>query len=156
MSEPRYRDISSGSVPIVESGGVAVRIIAGDYEGTRGPAQDIAADPHYLDITIGEGKTFEVEQQRSRKVFAYVIEGTASFGQDGHSIGPGTLALFSEGDAVQISAGNTAARLILVSGNPIGEPVAWQGPIVMNTEQELAIAFDEYYNGTFLKHKRGK
>ncbi len=153
MSEPQYREITSGSVPIVESGGSTVRIIAGDYEGTRGPAREIAAEPHYLDVTIGAGQSFKVDQQRNRTVFAYIIEGTAAFEQGGYSVGPGNLVLFSNGDTVQVSSGPSATRLILVSGNPFGEPVAWQGPIVMNTDRELAVAFEEYHNGTFLKHR---
>lgn len=153
MSEPRYRDITAESIPEIRSGDVSVKVIAGEFGGAKGPALDISTDPSYFDVTIKAGGRFELAMAAHRTVFAYVLEGRAGGGDGGYALGPGTLALFTGGDTIEIRAGESAARFILVSGNPIGEPVAWQGPIVMNTGEELATAFDEYYNGTFLKHQ---
>ncbi len=156
MTDPRYRDITSGTVPEIAAGDASVKVIAGELEGAKGPAPDISVDPTYFDVAIFDGGRFELPMARGRTAFAYVLEGNAVVCEGGYPLGPGTLALFSDGEAIQIRAGKPSARFILVSGEPIGEPVAWQGHIVMNTEEELSRAFKEYYNGTFLKHRMKK
>jgi redox-sensitive bicupin YhaK (pirin superfamily) len=156
MTDPRYRDITAATVPEISAGDASVKIIAGDFEGVKGPALEISAEPTYIDAAIRTGGRLELSMPRGRTAFAYVLEGDAIVSDGGYPLGPGTLALFSDGEAIQIRAGKTTTRLILVSGKPIGEPVAWQGPIVMNTKEELARAFEEYRNGTFLRHTMKK
>jgi redox-sensitive bicupin YhaK (pirin superfamily) len=157
MMDPRYRDVKSAQVPVVRlDGGAEVRIICGRVGKRQGPVQDIIIDPEYLDVTVPEGAEFVHETRRGHTVFAYVIEGKGHFDASSDVfIGNGTLVLFSDGDAVAIAAKKEAVRFLLISGKPIGEPVAWYGPIVMNTEEELRVAFEEYRSGTFIK-KSGK
>jgi redox-sensitive bicupin YhaK (pirin superfamily) len=157
MMDPRYRDVKSAQVPVVRlDGGAEVRIICGRVGKRQGPVQDIVIDPEYLDVTVPEGAEFVHETKRGHTVFAYVIEGKGHFDTSSDAfIGNGTLVLFSDGDAVAIAAKKEAVRFLLISGKPIGEPIAWYGPIVMNTEEELRVAFEEYRSGTFIK-KSGK
>ncbi len=153
MTDPRYRDITAASVPEITAGDASVKVIAGELEGVRGPAMEISVDPSYLDVAIRAGGSFELPVPRGRTAFAYILEGSAVVSDGGSPLDTGALALYSDGDAIRVQAGKSPARLLLVSGEPIGEPVAWQGPIVMNTEEELARAFEEYRNGTFLRHR---
>jgi len=156
MMEPRYRDVSSQQIPQVTlEGGVAVRVICGEVHGVRGPVRDIITDPEYLDVQIPAGGTWTHRVPRGYTAFAYAIAGEGRFdpGQDS-AIGAEMLALYGDGDELTVAAGEPGVRFLLISGQPIGEPVAWRGPIVMNTEQELRLAFEEYQNGTFLKHRR--
>jgi redox-sensitive bicupin YhaK (pirin superfamily) len=141
-------------------------------KGVKGPVQDIVIDPEYLDITVPPKSNFTYTVKRGHTVFAYVIEGKGYFdqGRDAYAyemeganyfdfkrdclIGSENLILFDEGDEVAISTEDKPVRFLFVSGKPIEEPVAWYGPIVMNTQEELRIAFEEYQNGTFIKKKR--
>lgn len=150
--------------------GSTVKIICGEVNGTKGPVQDIVTDPEYLDVTVPAGETFNHYIENEKKAFAYVIGGEGYFDDSrdpySHEVmgtkyfdlkqscicGDETLVLFGDGDEVHISAIKNGVRFLLVSGKPIREPVAWYGPIVMNTRQELKIAFEEYENGTFIKH----
>jgi redox-sensitive bicupin YhaK (pirin superfamily) len=153
MMDPRYRDIKSNQVPEVTlDGGVNVKIICGQVRGVRGPVQDIVIDPEYLDIRVPSGSRFMHSVRRGHKAFAYVIEGEGYFDQNrDEMVGPESLVIFEDGDEVAISTEKKSVRALFVSGKPIGEPVAWHGPIVMNTQEELRIAFEEYENGTFIK-----
>jgi quercetin 2,3-dioxygenase len=152
MMEPRYRDIKNDQVPEIRTTyGVRIRIIAGTVNGKQGPVRDIVIDPEYLDITIPAKAGYVHPAARGHTVFAYVIEGEGAFGDEQKRIPNGTAALFADGDQVTISAQGKPVRFLLISGKPINEPVAWYGPIVMNTEEELNIAFEEYRNGTFIK-----
>lgn len=157
MMDPRYQDIKSNQVPeITLDGGVNVKIICGEINGLKGPVQDIVIDPEYLDITVPPKSSFTHSVKRRHKAFAYVIEGEGFFDQDRDSnahemVGPESLVIFDDGDEVAISTQGRPVRSLFVSGKPIGEPVAWHGPIVMNTQEELRIAFEEYENGTFIK-----
>jgi len=155
MMLPRYRDIKSGDVPVVEvANGVKIKVIAGEVEGIQGPVKDIVIDPEYLDVTMPAGATFKHKTPKGHTVFAYVIDGQGYFDENRNKlIGNGTACLFSDGNAVHVSAGINGVRFLLISGRPIGEPVAWYGPIVMNTDEELEVAFDEYHKGTFIKTK---
>jgi len=173
MMEPRYRDVRNEQIPETSlDGGVNVRIICGEANGVRGPVRDIVIDPEYLDVTVPAGSSFIHQIKKGHTVFAYVIEGKGYFDDDldsfSHEVvgrnyfdlnreclcGDGDLVLYEDGDRVSISAKDSLLRFLLVSGRPIGEPIAWYGPIVMNTQEELKVAFDEYRAGTFIKDKK--
>ena len=173
MMEPRYRDVKSKQIPEVTlDRGVKVKIICGEVNGLKGPVQDIVIDPEYLDITVPSKSSFTHPVKRGHTVLAYVIEGAGYFdpGRDTYAyevegtnyfdfkrecfMSSETLILFDKGDEVVISTEEKPVRFLLISGKPIGEPVAWYGPIVMNTQEELRIAFEEYQNGTFIKPKK--
>lgn len=172
MMEPRYRDIKSAQIPeVVLENGTRIKVISGRLGDIQGPVKDIVIDPEYFDITVSAGYEYIHPTKRGHTVFAYVIEGKGYFCNEKNpfsyeieginyfdmqrdpSIGNGTLILFDEGDQVMVSTETEPVRFLLISGKPIGEPVAWYGPIVMNTQEELRIAFEEYHNGTFLRHR---
>lgn len=172
MMDPRYRDITSDDIPVVSNAeGVEIRIICGNVWGTEGPAKDIVIEPHYLDITVPPKSEFRFPVAMGHTVFAYVLEGDGYFdeGRDSYSyeveganyfdierdcmVQPETLVLYGDGDRIVITTEERRLRLLLISGKPLGEPIAWYGPIVMNTEAELKQAFEEYRNGTFIKKK---
>jgi len=154
MMDPRYRDVKSADVPeVVLKNGTRIKIICGSVEGKQGPVRDLVIDPEYLDVAVPANAEFVHTTKRGQTVFAYVIDGQARF--DAHQkpfVTNGSLALFEDGDHVKITTENDAVRFLLISGKPIKEPVFWWGPIVMNTEQELETAFDEYREGTFIKY----
>jgi redox-sensitive bicupin YhaK (pirin superfamily) len=175
MMDPRYREVEAGQIPDVTlDDGTLIRIVSGTVAGTQGPVRDIVTDPVYLDVTIPPWSRHMHATKPEHTVFAYVIEGKGYFcdqmdpftyDEEGLNyfdmqrdpfLGNGMLVLFDEGDQIMIATEEEAVRFLLVSGRPIGEPVAWYGPIVMNTEEELRIAFEEYRNGTFLKHGRAE
>jgi len=153
MMDPRYRDISSENIPVHRAdNGVAVKVISGKYKELTGPAQDIVCNPEYLDISIPPNEIFEHNINPDHTLFAYVLEGAGIFEPDSkNNITKENLALFEKGEKASIAADTKGLRFLLISGKPISEPVAWYGPIVMNTEDELAQAFDEYRSGTFIK-----
>jgi quercetin 2,3-dioxygenase len=152
MMKPRYRGILASQIPIVTTiSGAVVRVICGEVDGIHGPVEDIVIEPEYLDITIPGGTEFVHPTHPDHTVFSYIFEGNAFFNDNQKISSNGDLILFSEGDQVQISTRESSARLLLISGKPIREPVAWYGPIVMNTNEELQLAFTEYRNGTFIK-----
>jgi quercetin 2,3-dioxygenase len=172
MMSPRYRDVKTEQIPVVSvGGGATVRVICGEIAGVRGPVQDIVIDPQYLDVTVPAGSEYRHPTKPGHTVLAYVIGGKACFCREKQPftyeveganyfdmqreplVANENLVWFEDGDHVLIAAEDEAARLLLVSGKPIGEPVAWYGPIVMNTQEELRIAFEEYHRGTFIKHQ---
>jgi redox-sensitive bicupin YhaK (pirin superfamily) len=174
MSDPRYRGIESGDIPMVtDASGATVRVIAGTASGVTGPVRDVATRPEYLDVAVPAGATFARVTPRGHTVFAYIIGGQAAFNHqddpyayqaEGDSyfdeereplLGDRHLVHFEDGDSIEVSAGEEPLRFLLVSGKPIGEPIAWRGPIVMNTQDELRTAFGELDRGTFIKHGRG-
>jgi redox-sensitive bicupin YhaK (pirin superfamily) len=157
MMDPRYRDVQSRQIPeVAAAGGARIKVICGDVQGVKGPVGDIVIDPEYLDVSLAAGATFTHPVKAGHTVFAYVFEGEALFGgpkpDAGAGTGPGHVVLFDDGDQIVAAAGGQPARFILVAGKPLHEPVAWAGPIVMNTQDELRTAFDEYNKGTFIKH----
>jgi hypothetical protein len=171
MMDSRYRGLTKDQIPEVSLGnGVLVKIICGRIEGVKGPVTDIVTDPEYLDITLPAHAEFAHRTQPGHTVFAYVIEGEGYFCHDRDpftyemeganyfdmdrkpTIGSNSLVVFEDGEQVAVSTEGESVRFLLVSGKPIGEPVAWYGPIVMNTREELEIAFEEYRKGTFIKH----
>ena len=154
MMTPRYRDVKHADIPEVRPApGVKVRVVSGTVAGVRGPVHDIVVDPEYLDVSIAPGVEFRHAIPGDHRVFAYVVDGSGRF-DGGKGIGFGHAVLFGAGDEVAVAAGDSGVRLLLVSGRPLNEPVAWGGPIVMNTQAELDRAFDEYRQGTFIKHGR--
>ena len=173
MMEPRYRDVKREQIPeLTVKNDVKVKIICGRVGKTQGPVRDIVIDPEYLDVTVLAKSAFVHPTKRGHTVFAYVTEGKGYFCQEKNPftyevegenyfdikrdpfVGNGTLVLFDNGDEVMVSTEDEPVRFLLISGKPIGEPVAWYGPIVMNTQEELKIAFEEYNKGTFIKHKK--
>lgn len=159
MMYPRYQEVKRAQIPVVDlAGGVKVKVICGTVSGTMGPVQDIVTDPGYLDVSVPAAGSFTHRVPAGHTAFAYVIEGDGVFGAASvdtqQKIGVETLVIFGDGDAVQATGGNAGMRFLLLYGKPIREPVAWYGPIVMNTREELRIAFEEYQNGTFLKHSQ--
>lgn len=156
MMNPRYQDIGSGDVPEVTlEGGVTIRVLCGRVGDVEGPVRDIIIDPEYLDVALPAGTGFLHPTKPGHTVFAYVFEGRGAFGEaNGEStVGDGDVVLFTDGDELTARTEGEEMRFLLVSGKPIGEPVAWRGPIVMNNQEELRIAFEEYEKGTFIKHE---
>jgi hypothetical protein len=171
MTAPRYQDIKGAEIPeVVDDDGTRVRVVCGDFWGKRGPVEGVAADPRYLDISVPPGKRKTLPVETERHAFAYVFEGSGDFRAaskpfgvltektDGgnetvvrEQTGNRSLVLFDRGDEVTVQAGEQGIRFLLVSGKPIEEPVAWYGPIVMNSEAELQQAFAELRNGTFIR-----
>ena len=156
MMNPRYRDVNHTQIPLVTTAdGVEIRIISGEAEGVQGPVRDVIIDPQYLDITLPAGVEYAHPTKTGHTVFAYVIAGKGQFSpRDPSNAVNGDLVRFSDGEEVRVRGGEAGLRFLLISGKPIGEPVAWYGPIVMNTREELEVAFEEYQNGTFLKHRQ--
>ncbi len=134
-----------------DPGGARIKVIAGTAAGVTGPVRDVVTRPEYIDVTVPAGRTFAHETPRGHTVFAYVVGGRGLFGGAREAVGDGHLVLFGDGDEVTVRAEAGPVRFLLVSGRPIGEPVAWRGPIVMNTQEELRIAFEELERGTFVK-----
>lgn len=153
MIPPRYQDIPASRVKTVSlEDGVKVKVLAGTFRGTRGPIENIIADPEYYDVEMPENSELLVPVNTDYTVFAYLYEGAARF-DDSRSdpMRAGQGALFGKGPQVKATTGNAKARFILISGKPIGEPIAWRGPIVMNTETELNLAFKELQDKRFIK-----
>ncbi|MHA1136258.1 MAG: pirin family protein [Candidatus Thorarchaeota archaeon] len=151
MMHPRYQDIKDSQIPEVETEtGAKIRIICGKINGTCGPVTEIVTDPEYMDIIVPPGKEFIHSVKEGHTVFAYVFEGNGYF--DEKLIESDHLVLFEDGDQVVAKAGEKQLRFLLVSGMPLGEPIAWYGPIVMNNKEELETAFQEYRDGSFIKH----
>jgi redox-sensitive bicupin YhaK (pirin superfamily) len=155
MMPPRYREITQEQIPIIEQdSSTKIRLISGEINGVKGPVQDIVTNPEYLDISVTAETTFLHPVNPTHTVFAYLIQGHARFGsENGSLINAEHAVLLSRGDQIQITAGEQGTRLLLISGTPIREPIAWRGPIVMNTQEELQTAFHELNEETFLKHQ---
>jgi redox-sensitive bicupin YhaK (pirin superfamily) len=177
MTPPRYQDVQSPDIPVVtDDDGTAVRVICGNFWGKTGPIEGVAADPRYLDVSVPPGRRKRLVVDTSNHAFAYVFAGSGNFrdaspprsvdteavGVDGRTlpdvmapapvdIGNRSLVVFDSGDEVTVQAGDEGIRFLLISGRPIEEPVAWYGPIVMNTQDELRRAFQELRDGTFIK-----
>jgi hypothetical protein len=170
MTPPRYQEVKAGDIPlIVDDDGTRVRIVCGNFWGTKGPVDGIAADPVYLDVSVPPGRRKTLPVETTRHAFAYVFAGAGKFCNASGPLAVPTegvgwadkvppaeaenrsLVLFDRGDEVTVQAGEDGVRFLLVSGKPLEEPVAWYGPIVMNTQEQLRQAFDELERGTFLK-----
>ena len=172
MTAPRYQDVSAKDVTeITDDDGTKVRVIIGDFWGKRGPVEGIAADPQYLDVWVPPGQRKALPVDTRRNAFAYVFEGNGEFRDASPPMGvltdePGpvenvvrqkagnrSLVMFDRGDEVAVRAGEQGIRFLLCSGRPLEEPVAWYGPIVMNTNAELQTAIRELRDGTFIKER---
>ncbi|MFL5333091.1 MAG: pirin family protein [Geminicoccaceae bacterium] len=171
LTAPRYQDVPGAEIPeVVDDDGTLVRIICGEFWGKRGPVDGIAADPRYLDVSVPPGRRKTLAIETGRNAFAYVFAGCGSFAAasdprgvltekevDGREVllrertGDRSLILFDQGDEVTVQAGEEGIRFLLVSGKPIREPVAWYGPIVMNTQAQIQQAVAELRNGSFIR-----
>ena len=170
MTKPRYQDVSAGDIPeVVDDDGTRVRVICGGFWGKSGPVDGVAADPQYLDVFVPPGVRKRLAIETSRHAFAYVFEGSGTFRDASEpravrtdhvggvepaapsDIGNCSPVLFDRGDEVVVQAGDNGIRFLLVSGHPIEEPVAWRGPIVMNTKEQLQQAYAELRDGTFIR-----
>lgn len=173
MTAPRYQDVSSAHIPeVTDDDGTTVRVICGELWGAKGPVDAVAAEPSYVDVSVPPGRRKTLRVDVTRHAFAYVFAGSGSFrdastprpvltehvGSDkaAHfgTVGNRSLVLFDRGDEIVVQAGEEGVRFLLVSGRPLEEPVAWYGPIVMNTKAELQQAVSELRDGTFIKHAR--
>jgi redox-sensitive bicupin YhaK (pirin superfamily) len=171
MTPPRYQDVGAVDIPeVVEDDGTKIRVMCGNIWGVSGPVDGIAAEPHYIDVSVPPGKRKSLPVETTRQAFAYVFAGSGRFCNASDPLAVPTegigwadtslseeadnrsLVLFDRGDEVTVQAGEEGIRFLLVSGKPLQEPVAWYGPIVMNTQEELQQAFAEFQAGTFLKH----
>jgi redox-sensitive bicupin YhaK (pirin superfamily) len=173
MMDPRYRDVKNDQIPEVTlENGAKIRVICGEVSSVRGPVQDIVIDPEYLDITVPANAEFIYTTKPGHTVFAYITAGSGyfcdekdpySFDEEGVNyfdfkrdalLRNRNLVVFQDGDQIKVASEKDGIQFLLISGKPIEEPVAWYGPIVMNTAEELEIAFDEYQKGTFIKYKK--
>lgn len=154
MCPPRYRGITAGEIPEVAlENGATIKVICGRVGETVGPVGGITTDPDYLDISLPAGVGYSHPTRSGYTVIAYVIGGSGRFSPSGTECGNTTLVLFSDGDEMQVQAGSQGLRFLFFSGKPLREPIAWRGPIVMNSEEEIIQAFMEYHNGTFLDRR---
>jgi redox-sensitive bicupin YhaK (pirin superfamily) len=172
MMDPRYRDVTNEQTPEIKlSNDTTIKIISGQVSGVEGPVRDIVIDPEYIDVTVPPNSEFRHPTKQGHTVLAYVIDGQGYFCEEKNPftyeveginyfdiqrdpfVGNGTVVLFDDGDEILAFTEEHKVRFLLISGKPIGEPVAWYGPIVMNTHDELRIAFEEYDQGTFIKYK---
>ncbi len=172
MTDPRYQDIPASAIPeVTDDDGTRVRVVCGEFWGKRGPVEGVAADPNYVDVSVPPNKKKRLKIETTRNAFAYVFAGSGSFRDASDpravltesALDPNavpeydatnhSLVLFDRGDEIVVQAGPEGIRFLLVSGKPIEEPVAWYGPIVMNTQQELQEAFHELQDGTFIRHR---
>jgi len=174
MMSPRYRDIDADQIPEIKlSNGTAVKIICGKVSGVKGPVEDIIIDPEYIDVAVPAGSEFRHPTKPGHTVFAYIIEGRGYFCEEKNPfryevegqnyfdiqrdpfVGNESVVLFADGEEIMVHTEAHPVRFLLISGKPIGEPVAWYGPIVMNTAEELQVAFEEYRQGSFIKSSAG-
>ncbi|GIL02597.1 MAG: hypothetical protein BroJett030_24960 [Alphaproteobacteria bacterium] len=171
MTDPRYQDVKAAEIPnLVDDDGTTIRVITGDYKGVSGPVDGIAAEPSYFDIFVPAGKRKRFRIDTRRRAFAYVFEGSGRFDDASEpfgvltekefqgrelvireKVGNRSMVLFGAGDEVVARAGEEGMRFLLVAGAPLGEPIAWHGPIVMNTREELIQAMRELQNGSFIR-----
>ena len=152
MMKPRYQEIPTGTIPeALRADGVRIRVIAGEVDGLRGPVTEIAADPTYLDVAVPADTAFGHPIPRGHTAFAYLFDGAGTCGPGQTSAAGRKLVVFGDGDAVQVHAGAGGARFLLVSGAPLGEPIARYGPFVMNTRAEIMQALTDLQNGTFVQ-----
>jgi len=172
MTDPRYQDVLAKDIPeVTDDDGTRVRVVCGEFWGQKGPVEGVAADPRYLDISVAPRRTKRLQVESSRHAFAYVFAGSGTFRNASKplpvqtelvgvsdeatpsTVGNRSLVLFDSGDEITVTAGEEGIRFLLVSGRPLEEPVAWYGPIVMNTKDELRQAYAELKDGSFIKHR---
>lgn len=153
MTDPKYRDIKSKEIPEIEtSKGVKAKVIAGKLKGTEGPVKDFNVDVEYFDVTMKPYSELILKTKNGYTAFAYLIEGEIIAGKK--KIIENNLAVFADGDSITVETKESSARFIFISGKPLKETVAWHGPIVMNTQEQLKQAFEEIENNTFIKKRK--
>jgi redox-sensitive bicupin YhaK (pirin superfamily) len=153
MTSPRYQEVGSTAIPeVTEDDGVHARIVCGEFWGKKGPVDGTAAEPIYLDVTVPPNQRKSLAVETTRHAFAYVFAGSGKF-SNASEVDNRSLVTFDRGDEVTVEASPEGIRFLLVSGKPFGEPVAWRGPIVMNTQEQLREALEELEDGTFLKQR---
>lgn len=172
MTDPRYQDVPADAIPeVTDDDGTRVRVICGEFWGRRGPVEGVAADPRYVDVSVPPGRRKRIAVEVERNAFAYVFAGSGTFRDASlpravltedasrpdaapeYDARNHSLVLFDRGDEILVQAGPEGLRFLLVSGRPLEEPVAWYGPIVMNTAEELRQAVSDLNNGTFIRHR---
>lgn len=170
MNKPRYQDVRANSIPVIETNGARVRVITGAHGGESGPVGEVAGSPTYLDVSLEKGKVFEYPVNPTNTVLLYMLDGTALVGANRTPVPNGVMALTERGestdqdildgtatvggDTVRIEApATTDARFLLIAGTPLDEPIAWHGPIVMNTQEELQEAMSDLNTGNFIREK---
>ena len=172
MTDPRYQDIPASEIPeITDDDGTRVRVICGEFWGKKGPVEGVAADPNYLDISVAPNQRKRFKIETTRNAFAYVFAGSGTFRDSSepravltesavdpasapvYDVSNHSLVLFDRGDEITVRSGPEGVRFLLVSGKPIQEPVAWYGPIVMNTQEEIRQAMSDLQTGDFIKHR---
>jgi quercetin 2,3-dioxygenase len=171
MTKPRYQDVPSAAIPeVTDDDGTTVRVICGEFWGRKGPVDGVAAEPRYLDVSVPAGKRKRLKVEDYRQAFAYIFEGSADFADasepfgvlreaevDGEDVlirdrvGNRSLVVFGAGDEIGVQAGDEGVRFLLVSGRPLREPIAWHGPIVMNTQEEIRQAITDLRSGSFIR-----
>jgi redox-sensitive bicupin YhaK (pirin superfamily) len=154
MAPPQYRDLTPDRIPKVLQEGTAVAVVAGQYEEAEGATQGDYVPATLLDVQLTAGRRWSLPTKEEDKVFLYVVEGSCKVGTAETVVSRRQAALLGAGDLLEVTAEADGVRFILFAGKPLGEPVAWGGPIVMNTMEELRQAFDELKQGTFLKHSK--
>lgn len=155
MMQPRYQDIKHHEIPETKvDNDTFVRILAGEFDSIKGPVQDVISSPNFLDITVNQETNFNYKVETGDTVILYTIEGSAYFDKNRENlVEKNNLVVLGPGDEINIETENDPSRFLLMSGTPIREPVAWHGPMVMNTKEEIIHAFQEYQEGNFIKHK---
>jgi redox-sensitive bicupin YhaK (pirin superfamily) len=156
MMDPRYREVTHDQIPEVSlPGDVTIKVIAGNVQGTQGPVRDVIIEPEYLDVMMPPNKEFTHAIPSGHTALAYIFGGEAYFSEEMNELVSNEhLVLFDDGEHVRVTTKESPVRFLLLSGKPIREPVAWYGPIVMNTQEQLQTALDEYRNGTFIKQTK--
>ncbi len=150
MCTPKYRDIISDKIPSFIDSGIKVKVLSGEFGGIKGAAQDISGNPLYIDVSLDAAKEFIIDIDSASNKFLFLFEGNIFYGSDSQNMKNGSMIVFESGERLKIQT-EEKARFLIFAGNPLHEPVAWRGPIVMNTEEELDHAFKELNNGTFIK-----
>ena len=155
MMHPLYQEVQDAGIPsITPAKGAEVRVIAGGLGGVRGPVNDPTIDPLFLDVRLEKGASLDLPVPTTHRAFAYTVSGEGRFYEGEAALGPNHLVVFSDGPRIRVEAPKSkTARFLLAAGKPLNEPVAWWGPIVMNTRRELEEAINEFQEGTFIKHK---
>jgi redox-sensitive bicupin YhaK (pirin superfamily) len=153
MTEPRYRDLKREEIPVINENGASIKIITGKYKEHDGALNDIIAQPTYLDIMLEKNTEFVYEKDILHNTFAYIYQGSGLFSELSHPNHKNETILFSKGNQLKIKSFDKPLHFLLISGKPLNEPIAWRGPIVMNTNEELKTAFAEYNSDTFIKNK---
>lgn len=154
MTHPAYRDIQDRDIAKISEDGVSVGVISGEYKHLRGPVRGDYVPTQFLDVALSPGARWELPTDPEKTLFIYVVLGDVFAGPASEKVPAKHAALFDAGNVLKLTGGREGARLVLLSAKPLREPVAWGGPVVMNTEEEVRAAFDEIRAGTFIKHKK--